>query len=115
MSVYSSVADRGRDRFYVGVAGVNNNDIVIETTDVSNFDTFMLSSGTGAVDIEAHDGLQWLTSPLSLADLGASVLNPVVVTAALRQYGFRGKYQALRIRQNGAAAATGVTLRCFEG
>lgn len=113
-SVYDSVVKHGSYREYLGVDGVNDGDIIIETTDISTFNTFLLSNAVGAVDVEIHDGQQWLTSPLSLADLGATTLDPVLVTAALRQYGWRGHYRKLRVAQAGAGVATGVVLRCWK-
>lgn len=114
MPLIGTVTEQGVYRQYVAIAGVSDNDVVIETTDVSRFDTFQLSGGVGAVDVFVHDGVQWLTSPLSLADLGATTSDPVLVTAALQQYGFRGYYRAIRVQQAGAPAATGYVLRCAK-
>lgn len=114
MPLIGTVAEQGIYRQYTAIAGVNNNDIVIETTDVSRFDTFELSGGAGAVDVFVNDGIQWLTSPLSLADLGATTNDPVLLTAALQQYGFRGYYRAIRVQQAGVSAATGYILRCAK-
>lgn len=112
-AVYASVTDpESLRRDYLGVDGVNDEDICIETVDVSRFDTFMLSSSAGSVKVLVNDGQQWQTAPLSLVDLGATDTNPVLQTAADRQYGFRGYYQALRVQQEGATAAADVTLRC---
>lgn len=94
----------------------DDNEVVIQTDDVSGFDVFMLINGAGAVDVFPSlsganaDSAVYATSALSLSDLGATDSNPVLVTAALRIYGFRGKYQYIRILQNGATDATGVCL-----
>lgn len=113
-SIYASLNDVGLYREYVGENGVNDNDICIETTDISRYDTFMLSCSTGSVQVFLWDGQNWQTSPLSLSDLGATDQNPVLGTSALRQYGFRGNYQKLKVQQNGASAATNVVLRCAK-
>ncbi len=97
---------------FEGTNGTNDADICIETGDVSRYDTFMVSNTAGAVDVEANDGKKWLTTaPLSLSDLGAASVNPVIVTTALRQYAFKGSYHKIRVRQKGATAATNVILR----
>lgn len=114
-SVYDSVDEQGRFREYQGVAGVNDEDVLIETTDISRFNTFLLSNGAGVAKVEVHDGVQWLTSPLSIADLGATTLDPVLQTVALRQFGWRGYYHKIRVTQEGATACTGSVLRCFNG
>lgn len=113
MALIGTVTEYGRYRQYNGIAGVDDNDIVIEATDVSRFDTFMLSNGAGAASVEVNDGVQWLTAPLSIADLGATTNDPVLLTAAVRQYGFRGHWNAMRIRQEGATDLTGAVLKCF--
>ncbi|MCK5607405.1 hypothetical protein KAR91_36310 [Candidatus Pacearchaeota archaeon] len=114
-STYQSVDDQGRFREYLGVDGTNDEDVIIETTDIARFNTFLLSNGAGAVKVQVHDGQNWLTSPLSIADLGSTALDPVLLTAALRQYGWRGYYHKIRISQEGAVAATDVVLRCYNG
>lgn len=113
MAVFDAVNDFGRVVVYDGTDGTNDNDIIIETNDISRFDTFMLSNAAGAVDVEVNDGSQWLTAaPLSMSDLGATTTSPVLVTSALRQYGWRGSFFKIRVRQNGATPGTGVVLRC---
>ena len=114
MGVYASVVEYGSYREYLGNDGVNDEDLCIETSDVTRFNTFMLSNTAGAVKVLVNDGQQWQTAPLSLADLGATDTNPVLLTAPDRQYGFRGFYKAIRVLQEGATAATGVVLRCAK-
>lgn len=111
-AVYSSVNDQGTYREYVGNNGTGADDILIETTDVSKFKTFQLSHGAGAVYVRVHDGQRWLTASRSLTDLGAASLTPVLVTVALREYGFRGHYKAIRVQQSGATVVTAPVLRC---
>jgi hypothetical protein len=97
---------------FVGIAGANDNDIVIETEDLSRYDTFELSSLAGAMDVfVSHDGGAF-PGPRSLGDLGATTLDPVIVTAAGRAYGFRGVVDRVRIRQNGATPVAGAVLVC---
>ena len=95
--------------------GANDNDLLFTTPEVSNFDTFELLGTTGAVDVEVQLVVNgtWSTAPLSMQDLGATTLNPVLVTVAGRLYGFTGNFHAVRVRQNGAAGANYV-LRAFN-
>lgn len=94
--------------------GTNNDDIVIAMNDVSNFDTFMLMSTAGAMDVWVSlDGSHYV-GPVSLADFGAVTSDPVIVTAANRLYGFRGKFRSIRVMQNGAAAVVGASFTYGE-
>lgn len=111
MAVLStSVSDQGDFATYVG-SGSADNDIIIQTGDVSRFDTFELMSTAGAVDVFVSlDGTAYSTAALSLQDMGATVTDPVLVTAANRVYGFRGRFRKVRILINGATNPTTATL-----
>lgn len=104
----------------IGVAGVNDNDVLINFTASSSdwenlvgaADTFLLMSTAGAMDVFVSlDGTNFATAALSLTDMGATTSDPVVVTAANRVYGFRGKYKSIRVLQNGATAVANAVLR----
>jgi hypothetical protein len=96
---------------YMTAAGTNDNDVVIQSEDVSKWDTFQIMSTAGAMDVFVSlDGTNYATAPMSLQDMGASTSDPVIVSAANRIYGFRGKYAKVRVLQNGA---TGVTVACM--
>jgi hypothetical protein len=87
---------------------------LIITPNLSALDACMVMSATGAVDVYVSlDGTTYSTTALSLQDFGATDLNPVNVTAALRMYGFVGKYQKVKIVQNGATDAA-VSLNCWK-
>lgn len=100
-------------RYFPGT-GVNANDVVVQTGDVSRYDEFMISNTAGAVQMLASiDGVNYMTAPVSLQDLGsASLVVSVIVTAANRIYRVRGFFNFIRLTQNGATAATGVCLVC---
>lgn len=99
---------------YVAGTGVNANDVNIQTGDVSAYDTFMLMSTAGAVQVLASlDGTNYATAPLSLDDLGATTSTPVLLTAANRVYRFRGSFMKLQVTQNGATASS-ATLLCSK-
>lgn len=84
-----------------------------ETGDISEYDSFMLMSTAGAMDVVGTlDGTNYCTAPISLIDMGAADATPVLVTAANRIYGFRGKYLGLKVRQSGATAVANGALLC---
>ena len=90
----------------------DDDEVAISTGDVSRFNTFMLLSLTGAVDVlTSLDGTNFATAPQSLVDMGASDAAPVLVTVAGRVYGFRGKFRKIKVLQNGGTDAA-VTLLC---
>lgn len=90
----------------------DDDEVSLQTGDVSQYNVFMLMSVTGAVDVLASlDGTNFSTAALSLVDQGATDAAPVLVTAAARVYGFRGKFRKLKVLQNGATDAA-VTLLC---
>jgi len=105
---------RGNDTLlYKDGVGTNDNDAVITTGETLRYDTFMLQTTAGAVDVSVSlDGTNFSTDPLSLQDLGATTNAPVTVTAPNRTYGFRGKFAKIIVSQNGATAVTGAALVC---
>lgn len=105
---------RGQGVLYTGVAGVSDNDIVIQTGNINQYDTFMLKTDAGAVDVFVDLGDGTFVGPISLADLGATGTAPVIVTAAGRLYGFSGSFDAILVRQNGGTGATGSLLRAWR-
>ncbi len=96
---------------YTGIAGVNDGDVVIETLDVTDFDTFVLKSSAGAMDVFVDLGDGNFIGPHNFADLSATTSDPVVVTAAAKTYGWRGPFEKIQVQQNGATAVTGAILR----
>jgi hypothetical protein len=99
---------------YSGGVGVNTGDVVAQPSDVGRFDTFTLCSLTGAMQVFGSlDGTNFMTSPLTLEDLGAASTTGevyVTATAAERLYRFRGTFAKIQVQQNGATAVTGATL-----
>lgn len=98
---------------YRAATGTSDNDVVIQSEDVSKWDTFQLVSTAGAMDVFVSlDGTNYATAAMSLQDMGATTSDPVVVTAANRLYGFRGKYAKVKVLQNGATGVTAACLMC---
>lgn len=99
-------------RYTAGV-GVNDNDVVIQTGDVSQYREFQLMSTAGAMDVFVSlDGTNYTTAALSLVDWGATTTSPVVVTAANRLYAFYGAFNFVRVLQNGATGVANACLVC---
>lgn len=106
-----SVGNSGNAQIFTNTS-TDDNEVAIQTNDVLQFDTFMLMSVTGVVDVfPSLDGTNYATAPISLQDMGASTSDPVLVTVAGRIYGFRGKFSKLRVLQNGATDVA-VSLLC---
>ena len=100
--------------FTAGV-GVLDNDVVIQTEDVSGYREFSLQSTAGAMDVMVTlDGTNYTTAPLSLIDRGATTSDPVIVTAANRSYAFYGPFYKARVLQNGATAVANACLLCVK-
>lgn len=100
---------------HVSFEGVceNDDEELIVTNDVSQFNACVLMSTAGAVDVLVSlDGTTFSTDPISLEDRGAADLTPVLVTTAGRLYAF-GMIGVRRIKvvQNGATGAE-ATLNC---
>lgn len=103
----------GNALIYTCTSSTDDNEVPIQTGDVSQYDAFMVMSTAGALDVFVSlDGTNYSTAALSLVDFGATDTAPVIVTVANRVYGFRGKYRLIRVLQNGATDTANVTLIC---
>jgi len=98
---------------FSGGAGTNNTDVVVQTADVSQWDTFELRSTTGAMAVTVSiDGTNY--SPIALDDLNSTSSALVATTTATFIYGFRGKFAYVRVSQSGATAVTAACLTCSK-
>lgn len=104
--MYRSVA------IFAGGTGVSDNDVVVQADDMQHFRNYVLMTTAGAADVTVSlDGTNYSTAPLSMVDAGsASAVVTVLVTAANRIYTFSGKFQNVRVLQNGATALQNVAL-----
>lgn len=100
-------------RVYAGGDGSAQDETLIESDSVDNFNTFMLKSSAGGMYVEVDIGDGVYVGPISLGDLGATIADPVVATAPGRLYGFRGNYDRVRVRQAAGANVTGAVLRGY--
>jgi len=113
--VLATPDQQGNDLRFIGGTGVSANDVVVQTGDISLYDTFLVMTTAGAAQVLASlDGTNYATAPLSLTDMGATTSDPVIVTAANRIYRVRGTFSKLKVTQNGATAVTGATLICSK-
>jgi hypothetical protein len=109
----AAVEDLGTHVRYYGT-GTNDNDVLFTTGDLSRYDACTIMSTTGAVDVFVSlDGTNYATTALSLQDLGATSTDPVLVTSALRVYGFVVKARKIQVLQNGATAAA-ASMNCWK-
>ena len=96
---------------YIGESRENDGQTVIYTDDVSHYNTFLLKSSVGAMDVFVDLGDGNFIGPYSMADLGATSNDPVIVTAALQMYGWRGVFRFIQVRQKGATGVVGAVMR----
>ena len=90
----------------------DDNDLLIVSGKVDQFDFCSVMSTTGAVDLVVSlDGSNYSLSALSLQDHGATSTSPVLVTAADRLYVFPVTFRRIKVFQNGATDAA-VSLYC---
>lgn len=93
--------------------GTADNEVVIQTGDVSGFDVFCLKSTAGVMDVyvtNEPDGGNYTSAAQSLYDFGATSNDPVTETVAGRYYCFPGPVMYVRVLQKGATAVTAATL-----
>ena len=99
----------------LGIAGVLDNDIVLEQENLERYNEFTLSSSAGAMDVDVSlDGTNF-TAALALTDLESlAPATRVIVTVAAGIFQFTGTFKHIRIRQNGATAVANAVLYCGQ-
>jgi hypothetical protein len=94
-------------------AGVSDNDVIVTLTDDAlHYDTWILGSSAGAMDVEvALVGTSYLATQVALLDMTSTTPATMVIeTTAGKAAAFRGKFSAIRIRQKGATAVVAPSL-----
>lgn len=115
MALIGTPNHRGTTLQVVGIAGVNDNDIVIELDDVQRFNEFALMSSAGAMDVDVSlDGTNFAAAIALENKHSATPGTRVVVTAADLLYYFEGNFKAVRVRQAGAGAVADAILVCGQ-
>lgn len=90
-------------------SGVNDNDILFTSPDVSEYNTHYIESTVGTVDLEVSlDGTNWNTaSPPAVLLHDATAVGTYSLTIGANKIGILNmKVTKFRVRQNGATAAT---------
>lgn len=93
---------------FVGAAGVNDNDIVYTSPDVSMYNEHYIESTAGTVDVEiCVDGTNFNTAtPPVMLMTDQTAVGTYAATVAVNKIGIlKMKCKYIRIRQNGASAA----------
>jgi hypothetical protein len=106
--------DLGSDSVQYLGSCTDDNEVLVTTGDLTRYDKCTIMSLAGAVDVfTSLDGTTYATAARSMQDFGAVDTVPVLVTAALREYGIVGKWIRIRILQNGATGAS-VVINCWK-
>ena len=97
----------------VAIAGVNDNDIIMELVDAEPYDEFFLSTVAGIVDVDVSlDGTNFIAAIALTDGKSTAPATKVLVTVAAGLYSFKGNFKAVRVRQNTATDATGGSMTC---
>ena len=116
MAIVGKPHHRGTTLQVVGVAGVNDDDIVIELDNVDRFNDFVFGSTAGLMDVAVSlDGTNYLNL-IAFQDLMSVAPDTwVIITAVNRLYRFEGSFKSIRISQNAAGAVANAVLICGQG
>ena len=101
---------------YLGDETVSgDNEVVLETEDISRWTFFTLASTAGGWDVEVSlDGTTWITAPISLVDQGGISAAPVIAGVADRVYSFTAAVKKIRVKQDGGTDVENMWLRCSQ-
>ncbi len=94
-----------------GIVGVSDNDVVIDFDNAERWNSFILQTTTGVVEVDVSAGLDVFKSIITLEDLHSTTpATRVVITAATKIYRFTGTFKRIRVRQASGTAAVGTVL-----
>ena len=97
----------------VGIAGVDDNDVVMELVDAEQYDSFYFSSTTGVMEVDVSVNGTDFNSIIALTDeASVAPATKVIITVAALLYSFRGNFKAVRVRQASATAVTDAAMNC---
>lgn len=103
-----TIDNNGTRQLTTGISGVDDNDTVINTGDVSDFGKHYIIAAAGAVDVFVMIGNS-VGVKVALTDLlSTEPATKVIVTSPSIAYSFKGHFSSIVVQQNGATAATGV-------
>ena len=93
-------------------AGAADNAVVISVSDARSYQSCVITSTAGAVDVFVGVGTVIGTIGLQLRDMNATTVTYVALTTVNRQYIFEGSYRTIQVLQNGVTAAT-AAMNCW--
>lgn len=104
-------------KVFTCTAGTNDNDVIVTVSleDASSYDTWILGSSAGAMDVQISllAAGTVLSSPVALLDMTSTTPSTTVVaTTAGKAAALRGKFTSIVISQ---AGATGVVAPSLVG
>lgn len=88
-----------------GLTGVNTGDtLTTVSTGLDGVNTFQLGSTAGSMNVfVSGDGVNYQTAAIALIDLGSTAPSTAVTaTTAGGNYGFRGQFKGVKVKQTGA-------------
>ena len=97
----------------VAIAGVDDNDIIMELDDAEPYDEFFFMTVAGLVDVDVSlDGINFAVAVAFTDRQSTAPATKVIITAAGLLYSIKGQFKAIRVRQNTAVDATGGSMTC---
>ncbi len=113
MANIGTFTDQGKSMLVVGVAGVSDNDVVMEIDAAERFNEFSFSSDLGVMEVDVSmDGT--LFQPIIALENKHSTTpaTRVIITVAKLLYYFEGCFKKIRVRQASATACVGARMIC---
>ncbi len=97
----------------VGIAGVDDNDVVMELVDAEQYESFYFTSQTGIMEVDVSVNGTDFNPIIALTDeASVAPATKVIITVAALLYSFRGNFKAVRVRQADATAVTDASMNC---
>jgi len=97
----------------IGIAGVSDNDVVVEVDDASRYDEFYFMSTAGVLDVDVSlDGTNFATAIALTDEESVAPATKVLVTAAGILYSFCGHFKVVRVRQASVVAVANAVMIC---
>jgi len=97
----------------IGIAGVNDNDVVMEFDDAERYDTYYFMSTAGVMEVDVSlDGTNFATLIALTDEESTTPATKVLITVAGILYSFGGNYRAVRVRQASATAVANASMIC---
>lgn len=107
--------NNGNRQISTGIDGVDDNDIVLETGDVSAFRFHQLRMVAGFIDVDPSlDGINYVATIALQTDNDLDADNRVNGFGSTTEGRFEGNYKSIRVRQFAGGPTTGVVLTSYK-